>query len=93
VRALYPWPNFPLPDRAGVEKFVRSALDTGHSFGEVREAADILIAKAIDDEEIRKPAVMFARLLGDVRREGSRKKIPIPAGAIDLGGGQFLSRW
>jgi hypothetical protein len=37
--------------------------------------------------------VLFSRILGDVRREGVRGKPPIPAGAIDLGGGQYLSRW
>jgi hypothetical protein len=91
VRALYP--NSPFPPRAGVEKFIRAALATGHSIGEIREAANILIGKAIDDEEIQKPAVLFARILGDVRREGVRNKPPIPPGAIDLGGGQYVSRW
>lgn len=96
VRALYPPANFPRPDRAGVERFVRSALDTGHSVAAIRETADAMIAKALDDEEIHKPAALFARILGDVQRRGASAKRPtIPAGAIRIGDGpnDYISRW
>lgn len=91
ARALYH--DCPFPDRAGIEKFIRAALDSGSHVEDVLEAARILLGKAIEEDEITRPAALFMRILGDVKRDGRRGKPTIPLGAIDLGNGQYLSRW
>ncbi len=79
-------------DRTGVHREAIQPLADTHGLARVEAALDRMIARVVDGEVFRKPASMLARICEDIRANPPRAP-HVPLGAIDLGGGRYLSRF